>query len=145
MPSSALKTKTDLQIAIQKALLHNKIVFLKFGAKWCGPCKKIAPAFEELGKKWINHVLLYTVDADESTELIDFYKVKSLPTFLVIYKNNVINMWEGIYDFNTKCEMILSKLIFQNNPKSTSSNTSNSNIIPDTTSNIILNTTSKTS
>lgn len=54
---------------------------INFSASWCGPCKKFAPLFQELAKKYIN-VTFYKVDVDDIPDLTLFYNVKKMPTFL---------------------------------------------------------------
>lgn len=57
---------------------------LKFGAKWCGPCKKIQPFVETLKSKFPELTLTY-VDIDEDiNNLCDKYNIESLPTFVLL-------------------------------------------------------------
>ncbi len=60
---------------------------MDFFATWCGPCKRIAPAFEELAKKFSN-VTFLKVDVDDSDDIAAKFNVNSLPTF-VFLKNGV--------------------------------------------------------
>ncbi len=62
-------------------------VVIDFFATWCGPCKRIAPAFEELEKRFVN-VTFLKVDVDESEDIASKFNVESLPTF-VFLKNGV--------------------------------------------------------
>lgn len=107
MASVTLTTEVGLQEAIESARLANKFVFVKFGASWCGPCNKIAPAFEQIGEKWSDRVRLFTVNADDSMNLMTFYNVKSLPTFLIIFNNEVKLMWKGTKDFEATYQKVL--------------------------------------
>jgi thioredoxin 1 len=69
-------------------LIANKenILVLKFGAEWCGPCKKI----EGLVNEWYNilpaNVICGILDVDENFDVFAFYKqkriVKTIPTIL---------------------------------------------------------------
>lgn len=58
---------------------------IKFGAEWCGPCKKMQPHFEELSeRKGFKNIRFYSVDVDLcDSELQESYDVKSLPTLIV--------------------------------------------------------------
>jgi thiol-disulfide isomerase/thioredoxin len=76
---------------------------LKFGAKWCKPCRDIAPFVEEMKVKYPLIDFVY-YDADIDNEKFEEYKVKSLPTFIFLVdgvevqredKGNVKDMLES--------------------------------------------------
>jgi thiol-disulfide isomerase/thioredoxin len=46
----------------------NVIVFVKFSAPWCGPCKKIQPLYEQLAYFYKNAIFT-CVDTDKVTEI----------------------------------------------------------------------------
>ena len=56
-------------------------VVLDFGATWCGPCKKLEPIIEELGKEKDGSVIMAKVDVGEAPTVTSFI-VK--PSFLSI-------------------------------------------------------------
>ena len=65
----------------------NKII--KFGTKWCGPCKIVG----EIIKKHQNlintdYVIIYETDVEDSPKLADKYNIQSVPTIVVLDKNN---------------------------------------------------------
>jgi thioredoxin 1 len=72
----------------------NGLVVIDFFATWCGPCKKIAPAFEELSKKYTSITFL-KVDVDESGDLVNQYSISAMPTFVFLHNNSVFNRIEG--------------------------------------------------
>lgn len=55
---------------------------VEFWAPWCGPCKVMAPALKEAGKKYEGKVKLVKINADESPELLRSLKVLSVPTIM---------------------------------------------------------------
>ncbi len=69
-------------------------VVIDFFATWCGPCKKIAPAFEQLATVYPSIVFL-KVDVDESAELVDKYEVQAMPTFVFLKDGVVVKRIEG--------------------------------------------------
>lgn len=69
-------------------------VVIDFFATWCGPCKKIAPAFEQLATVYPSIVFL-KVDVDESGELVDKYSVQAMPTFVFLKDGVVVKRIEG--------------------------------------------------
>lgn len=69
---------------LQDELEKNKLVVIDYWATWCGPCKNIAPFFEELSNKY--EATFLKVDIDDAEELAETAGVQCLPTFQ-IYKN----------------------------------------------------------
>ncbi|XP_021056643.1 thioredoxin domain-containing protein 8 isoform X1 [Mus pahari] len=58
----------------------NRLVVVEFSAKWCVPCKTIAPVFQAMSLKYQN-VMFAQVDVDSSKELAEHCDIKTLPTF----------------------------------------------------------------
>jgi len=76
-----------LVITDVKQIPQDKKVVIDFFATWCGPCKTIAPAFEQFTTKYPDIVFL-KVDVDESESIAESFNVSSLPTFLFLNKGN---------------------------------------------------------
>ncbi len=56
-------------------------VLLDFHAEWCGPCRTMRPAVEQLIRKGYP---IKTIDIDQEPELKQRYRVESVPTFIVV-------------------------------------------------------------
>lgn len=69
-------------------------VVIDFFATWCGPCKHIAPKFEELSKMY-THVTFLKVDVDESAELAEKFDVRAMPTFVFLKNGRIYKKIEG--------------------------------------------------
>jgi thioredoxin 1 len=54
-----------------------------FWADWCGPCKILAPIFEELAAELSGNVSIAKVDVDQETTLAARYSVMSIPTVIL--------------------------------------------------------------
>jgi len=76
-----VKNNSELQQLIKDA--GNKLVVVDFSAKWCGPCRMIAPYYAELSEKAeYKDVTFAKVDVDEVEEAAQAYTVEAMPTFI---------------------------------------------------------------
>jgi thiol-disulfide isomerase/thioredoxin len=78
--------------------LNNEMIIIKFGATWCGPCKKIKSLCEEWFSKLPSNVIIVDIDIDETMELymaLKKYKmVNGIPSILSFYsKPTEENLW----------------------------------------------------
>ena len=71
----------------------DKPVLVDFWAEWCGPCKLIAPALEELSEELADKVTIAKMDIMENTGVPGQMGVQSIP-YLVLFKGGqpVANM-----------------------------------------------------
>ena len=60
----------------------DKPVFCDFWASWCGPCRMLAPVFEELSEKYEGKAEFVKVDVDENEEAAMKYKITSIPNVM---------------------------------------------------------------
>lgn len=72
----------------------NGLVVIDFFATWCGPCKKIAPFYDELSKVYPN-VTFLKVDVDESAEIVERFNVNAMPTFVFLKDSQIVKVIEG--------------------------------------------------
>lgn len=61
-------------------------VLVDFWAEWCGPCKMIAPALEEIGAEFQGRVKVAKVNIDSNPESPTQFGVRSIPT-LIVFKD----------------------------------------------------------
>ena len=69
-----------------EVLKSTEPVVVDFWAEWCGPCKMIAPALEELAGSMTGKVKIVKLNVDENPATAAKYGIMSIPT-LMLFKN----------------------------------------------------------
>ena len=64
-------------------------VVVDFWAEWCGPCRMIAPALEEIAEQLGEKVKIVKLNVDENPNTAAKYGIMSIPT-LMMFKNGEI-------------------------------------------------------
>ena len=75
-------TKTEFE----EIIAGDKTVFCDFWASWCGPCRMLAPVFEEISEKYEGQAVFVKVNVDEEEELAMQYRISSIPN-VIAFKN----------------------------------------------------------
>ena len=76
---------TDATFEADVLKSHEPVV-VDFWAEWCGPCKMIGPALEEIGKDMHGKVKIVKLNIDENPEVAGKLGIRSIPT-LMLFKD----------------------------------------------------------
>lgn len=86
---------------------------IDFYADWCGPCKAVAPALEQLSEEYVGKVNIYKIDTDKETELSQYFGIQSIPTFLFIPVNGSPMVQRGALAKNVFKQVIEERLLVE--------------------------------
>ena len=70
-------------------------VLVDFWAEWCGPCKQIAPALEQISEELADHVTVAKVDIEASPMTPGRYGVRGIPTMMLFKDGQMTSMKVG--------------------------------------------------
>ena len=81
MPATVTDASFDSDV-----LGSSEPVVVDFWAEWCGPCRMISPALEEIATEMEGKVKIAKLNVDENPDITIRYGVRSIPT-LIMFKN----------------------------------------------------------
>jgi thioredoxin len=70
-------------------------VAVDFWAPWCGPCKQMAPVFEELAKSYAGHMKFCKVNTDEEQALAMRHQIQGIPTLIFFWQGQELDRATG--------------------------------------------------
>lgn len=75
-------------------------VLVDLWASWCGPCRMVSPALEQLAREKAGQVKLVKVDIDRAPKLAQRFSVQAVPTLMVLNRGEVIARQPGAAPLN---------------------------------------------
>jgi thioredoxin 1 len=70
-------------------------VLVDFWAEWCGPCKQIAPALDQISEELAGAVTIAKVNIEESPSVPSRYGVRGIPTLMLFRDGQMASMKVG--------------------------------------------------
>ena len=82
----------DFDAFVQKTDLP---VVVDFWAPWCGPCRAMAPQFEQAAAQLKGRIVFAKVNSDDSPQLSQRYAIRSIPTMIRLQKGRELDRRSG--------------------------------------------------
>jgi thioredoxin 1 len=73
----------------KEVLQSSEPVVVDFFAEWCGPCKAMAPALEQVAAELKGKVKVVKIDVDQNPDTTQKYRIQAMPT-LMVFKDGKI-------------------------------------------------------
>ena len=91
-PTLFTMNKLEFQQRISES---NKPVIVDFWAPWCGPCMMTKPILDKLGKEYAEKVEFMPVNADNSRDVLDQFRVMGIPTVITLRNGKEVGRVTG--------------------------------------------------
>jgi len=88
MSGGATHTVSDADFD-KEVLQSSEPVVVDFFADWCGPCKAMAPALEQVAAELKGKVKVVKLDVDQNPDTTQAYRIQAMPT-LMIFKDGKV-------------------------------------------------------
>jgi thioredoxin 1 len=92
--STAKVTESTFEAEVLKS---GEPVLVDFWAEWCGPCRQIAPALEEISNEMAGKVKIAKLDIDQNQNIALKYGVRSIPTLILFQDGKVAGTQVGAW------------------------------------------------
>jgi thioredoxin 1 len=79
----------------QRISSSEKPIVVDFWATWCGPCMMTKPILDKLGKEYSEKVEFLPINADDSREILEQFRVFGIPTVITIRNGKEVGRVTG--------------------------------------------------
>jgi len=77
---------------------EDRLVLVKFGAEWCGPCHVMDDSIDQVAPEFGNNVKFVRVDVDQNKSLARHYRVSAIPRTFLFQHGKIIADQKGSLD-----------------------------------------------
>ena len=86
------------------------VVVVDFFATWCGPCKMLAPVFEQVGEEMKNEATFLKVDIDQSLKKTKKFRITTVPTMMIFKDGKPVETLVGFMPKESIVQKVKSHL-----------------------------------
>jgi thioredoxin 1 len=87
-----------------EVLKSSEPVLVDFFAEWCGPCKAMAPALEQVATEMKGKVKVVKIDVDQNPNVTQMFKISAMPTLIMFNGGKEVNRNVGALVQKVKLE-----------------------------------------
>ena len=81
----------------KEVIKSSEPVLVDFFAEWCGPCKAMAPALEQVAAEMKGTVKVAKLDVDANPEITQRYRIQAMPTLMIFKNGQVVEQIVGVH------------------------------------------------
>lgn len=100
--------ESDFHAAVEESSLP---VLVDVWAPWCGPCRMVEPAVEQLSKEFAGRLKVVKVNSDVAPNLSIRFDIKGIPTLMLFENGQLRDRLTGAVNFPTLRSWVDSRLL----------------------------------
>ena len=101
MGAAKIVSDADFEAMVLKS---KEPVLVDFFAEWCGPCKAMAPALEQVASEMAGKLKVVKLDVDQNPNTTQKYRIQAMPTLIMFNGGQEVNRNVGALVQKVKLE-----------------------------------------